>query len=532
MREDRRCASLSREAHPRCTRVRPRVALPAPARVSFPHHAAIEHVRRAGPAPGRPAAYRPGRPAPPAGAAGRHRLRRPAGRRPGPAARAALARQRARGRAPLPLSGAPRHPPLARGGRRLSRHRPRCSSTPSGSPATSASFSTRSRRARTSGPSGSTAGPFSTASGSSRRPSSRRGRMPSAVRHAREFAAALEALARGRGGAAGSRGRGPLVAPARRGGAGEHHGGRRPHRVARGRGRPRRCAPVRRCAHGARPAAPRDRARPRGRVPGWSGSARARSLAPADARPAPLRSRAATGVETRRRRPPRASCRRSAAPSPSGSRSTDRAAESTMLLSFAARDRRDTRPVELHVLTPRLASLAPVDRVLAALERVAALHDPRIVPIRDCGLLQGVVWFATPPVEGTSLARPARARPPAPAATRRSGIASDLLEVLVYAHGRDVRHGDLRPKHVLLGPDRASPWPPSAWSRRSTSAASRGTAGQHRGDHRRARPISPPSSSPARPPPTSAAISTASAASSSRCSPASRPSAAPAWPRC
>jgi serine/threonine-protein kinase len=30
-------------------------------------------------------------------------------------------------------------------------------------------------------------------------------------------------------------------------------------------------------------------------------------------------------------------------------------------------------------------------------------------------------------------------------------IATDLLDVLVYAHGRDVRHGDLRPKHVLLG---------------------------------------------------------------------------------
>ena len=120
-----------------------------------------------------------------------------------------------------------------------------------------------------------------------------------------------------------------------------------------------------------------------------------------------------------------------------------------MLLSFTARDRRDTRPVELHVLTPRLASLAPVDRVLAALERVTALHDPRIVPIRDCGLLQGIVWFATPPVEGTSLRdRLARDRQlPIDEALR---LTRDLLEVLVYAHGRDVRHGDLRPKHIML----------------------------------------------------------------------------------
>ena len=35
----------------------------------------------------------------------------------------------------------------------------------------------------------------------------------------------------------------------------------------------------------------------------------------------------------------------------------ERTGRSTLLLSFAARDRRDTRPVELHVLRPRLAAL-------------------------------------------------------------------------------------------------------------------------------------------------------------------------------
>ncbi|HET9040120.1 MAG TPA: protein kinase [Gemmatimonadales bacterium] len=171
--------------------------------------------------------------------------------------------------------------------------------------------------------------------------------------------------------------------------------------------------------------------------------------ASADARPAPPRSRGATGAEEARAAAARElqEIRRALA---DRFEVADRVAESTMLLTFAARDRRDTRPVELHVLTPRLASLAPVDRVLAALERVTALHDPRIVPIRDCGLLQGIVWFATPPVEGTSLReRLARDRQlPLDEALRHT---RDLLEVLVYAHGRDVRHGDLRPKHVMLG---------------------------------------------------------------------------------
>jgi DNA-binding SARP family transcriptional activator len=128
----------------------------------------------------------------------------------------------------------------------------------------------------------------------------------------------------------------------------------------------------------------------------------------------------------------------------------EKGGEGTMLLTFAARDRRDTRPVELHVLNPRLAALGSGSRVVEALERVAALHEPHIVPLRECGVVQGVVYFATAPVEGLSLRdRLARDRQLPLDEARR--ITADLLEALVYAHGRDVRHGDLRPKHVLLG---------------------------------------------------------------------------------
>jgi DNA-binding SARP family transcriptional activator len=128
----------------------------------------------------------------------------------------------------------------------------------------------------------------------------------------------------------------------------------------------------------------------------------------------------------------------------------EKSGEGTMLLTFAARDRRDTRPVELHVLNPRLAALGSGARVVEALERVAALHEPHIVPLRECGVVQGVVYFATPPVEGPSLRdRLARDRQLPLDEARR--ITADLLDALVYAHGRDVRHGDLRPKHLLLG---------------------------------------------------------------------------------
>jgi serine/threonine-protein kinase len=128
----------------------------------------------------------------------------------------------------------------------------------------------------------------------------------------------------------------------------------------------------------------------------------------------------------------------------------ERAGRSTLLLSFAGRDRRDTRPVELHVLRPRLAALGNGAGVVDALERVAALHDPRIVPLRECGVLQGLVYFTTPPVEGPSL-RDRLARERQLPVDEACAVAGELVEALAYAHGRDVRHGDLRPKHLLLG---------------------------------------------------------------------------------
>jgi eukaryotic-like serine/threonine-protein kinase len=87
--------------------------------------------------------------------------------------------------------------------------------------------------------------------------------------------------------------------------------------------------------------------------------------------------------------------------------------------------------------------------VVAALEHMATLHEPRIVPVRDSGMLNGVIYFTTPPVEGVPL-RDRLARDRQLPLAEAGRIAGDLLDVLVYAHGRDVRHGDLRPKHLLL----------------------------------------------------------------------------------
>jgi serine/threonine-protein kinase len=181
----------------------------------------------------------------------------------------------------------------------------------------------------------------------------------------------------------------------------------------------------------------------------WIGRLRSGDLPPAA--PPPPRSRPASGPDMAREAAEREleEIRRAFA---DRYQVGDRTGESTLLLTFAARDRRDTRQVELHVLSPRLAGLGSDGRVLEALERVAALRDPRILPVREAGAMQGRIYFTTPPLEGQSLRdRLARERQLPVADARR--IALELLDALVYAHGHDVRHGDLRPKHVLLGRD-------------------------------------------------------------------------------
>ncbi len=205
----------------------------------------------------------------------------------------------------------------------------------------------------------------------------------------------------------------------------------------------------------------------------------------------------------------------------------DQTGESTLLLTFAARDRRDTRPVELHVLSPRLAGLGGDARVLEALERVVALRDPRIVPVREAGTLQGRTYFATPAGGGTLAARPARQG--SAAAGRRSPRHRGR------AAGRDglrpwARRAPRRPASQARNahPRAASRSRRSAWSRRSISPPPAAPAAPRSPSARRR--TSRPSSSPARAPPTSAATSTASAASCSRCSRASRRSGAATSP--
>jgi serine/threonine-protein kinase len=119
------------------------------------------------------------------------------------------------------------------------------------------------------------------------------------------------------------------------------------------------------------------------------------------------------------------------------------------LVTFGAKDRRSARPVHIHVVAPGFAALADGERMVHVFERVTTLEDQHVMAILDFGVSGDVVYYTTDPADGLTLKdRLARERPlPIVDATR---IADDMMTALAHAHSRGVRHGDLRPKHVVL----------------------------------------------------------------------------------
>ena len=122
---------------------------------------------------------------------------------------------------------------------------------------------------------------------------------------------------------------------------------------------------------------------------------------------------------------------------------------STVLVTFGAKDRRRSRPVHIHVVAPGFAALADGERMVHVFERVTTLEDQHVMPILDFGVTGDVVYYTTDPADGLTLKdRLARERPlPIADAVR---IADDMMTALAHAHSRGVRHGDLRPKHIVL----------------------------------------------------------------------------------
>ena len=125
-----------------------------------------------------------------------------------------------------------------------------------------------------------------------------------------------------------------------------------------------------------------------------------------------------------------------------------------MATVYLARDVRDQSQVAIKVMHPRVANALNAQRFLREIAIAGSMGHPLIVPLRDSGATDDVLFYVMPYVEGETLGqRLARVRrlPLADALA----LAHDLADALGHAHGQGILHRDVKPENILLAGGRA-----------------------------------------------------------------------------
>jgi serine/threonine-protein kinase len=119
---------------------------------------------------------------------------------------------------------------------------------------------------------------------------------------------------------------------------------------------------------------------------------------------------------------------------------------------YRARHLRLNRPVALKMLlTGPYAAPAESKRFLREAEAVAALHHPNVVPLYDCGELDGRPYFTMELVEGGTLGQKLSGTPLP--AREAAVLVAALADAVQAAHAAGIVHRDLKPSNVLLSAD-------------------------------------------------------------------------------
>ena len=116
---------------------------------------------------------------------------------------------------------------------------------------------------------------------------------------------------------------------------------------------------------------------------------------------------------------------------------------------FLAEEKTLGRRVVVKVLPPELGAGVSAERFRREIRLAAQLQHPHIVPVLQAGESGDLVYYTMPFVEGESLRTLVSRQGALPLADVRR-IACDVLDALVYAHGRGVVHRDIKPDNVLI----------------------------------------------------------------------------------
>ena len=123
--------------------------------------------------------------------------------------------------------------------------------------------------------------------------------------------------------------------------------------------------------------------------------------------------------------------------------------EGGMSFVYLAHDPELDRDVALKLMRVRVGSEG-ARRLRREAQALAQLSHPNVVPVYDAGMVGGQAFVAMEYVEGNTLRRWLRGKPPW---RKVLGVMIEAGQGLAAAHARGLIHRDFKPDNVLIGDD-------------------------------------------------------------------------------
>jgi TolB-like protein/tetratricopeptide (TPR) repeat protein/tRNA A-37 threonylcarbamoyl transferase component Bud32 len=120
-----------------------------------------------------------------------------------------------------------------------------------------------------------------------------------------------------------------------------------------------------------------------------------------------------------------------------------------MATVYRAHDLRHDRTVAIKVLNPDIAARLGAERFHREIRITAGLQHPNILPVFDSGESGGLLWYAMPFAEGSSLRErmDSEGRMTVGESLR---IVREVADALEHAHAMGVIHRDIKPENILI----------------------------------------------------------------------------------